>query len=95
MDHTLIQVEDVTDGEGTVDKRFAQPGDSGAIACIEVPGKEYVKPLSMQIGSINYKGIEKDDKQKEQKVKGQYLTVPLSSGLEQISKRIGRKVEIW
>lgn len=95
MDHSLIQVEDMVDGDGTVNKRFAQPGDSGAIACTDVPGQDFVNLVSMNMGCLNYKEVEEDEKRKIKKQTGKYLTVPLPSGLEQISKKIGKNVELF
>ncbi|XP_060594594.1 uncharacterized protein LOC132748942 [Ruditapes philippinarum] len=95
MDHSLIQVEDMVDGNGIVKKRFAQPGDSGAIACTDVPGQDFVNLVSMNMGCLNYKEVEEDDERKIKKQKGKYLTVPLPSGLEEISKRIGKNVELF
>ncbi|XP_060563691.1 uncharacterized protein LOC132723041 [Ruditapes philippinarum] len=94
MDFSLILVEDIADGEGIVGERFSQPGDSGAIACTDVPGQECVIPISMIMGVMNYTEVDEDDKQNIKRKKGRYATVPLQSGLRQISERIGKQVEL-
>ncbi|XP_060560824.1 uncharacterized protein LOC132720667 [Ruditapes philippinarum] len=93
MDYNLILVKDIADGEGIVEKRFAQPGDSGAIACTDVPGQESVIPISMIMGEL-YKKDEDTKQNVEESQNPTYATVPLHSGLEQISERIGKKVEL-
>lgn len=49
----------------------------------------------MNMGCLNYKEVEEDEKRKIKKQTGKYLTVPLPSGLEQISKKIGKNVELF
>jgi hypothetical protein len=94
MDFSLIVVEDIADGEGVVGERFSQPGDSGAIACTDVPGQECVIPISMIMGVMNNTEVDEDDKQNIKRKKGRHATVPLQSGLMQISERIGKQVEL-
>lgn len=94
MDFTLILVEDLANWEGIVEERFSQPGDSGAIACTDVPGQECVIPISMIMGIMNYTEVDEDDKQNIKRKKGRHATVPLQSGLRQISEKIGKQVEL-
>ncbi|XP_053382533.1 uncharacterized protein LOC123541470 [Mercenaria mercenaria] len=95
MDHTLIQVEDIVDGEQNVVDRFAQPGDSGAVTCADDPGQRVVHPVSMNIGCMNYKEVEEDNKNEVKTKRGKYLTVPLQSGLEQLSQRTGKNFDLF
>lgn len=94
MDFTLILVEDIANWEGIVEERFSQPGDSGAIACTDVPGQECVIPISMIMGVMNYEEVNADDEKNKKTKKGRHATVPLQSGLRQISEKIGKQVEL-
>ncbi|XP_045181433.2 uncharacterized protein LOC123540454 isoform X2 [Mercenaria mercenaria] len=95
MDHTLIQVEDIVDGEQKVVERFAQQGDSGAVTCVDDPGQNVVHPVSMNMGCMNYNEVEKDNRKKVKTERGKYLTVPLQSGLAQLGKRTGKNFDLY
>ena len=51
MPSTYVVVEDDTEIEASR-RRFAEPGDSGAVACAEVPGKPYVEAISVIQGEL-------------------------------------------
>ncbi|XP_053382532.1 uncharacterized protein LOC123541124 [Mercenaria mercenaria] len=85
MDEHYIQVENLH-GEH---KRFAEPGDSVAIACADDPFQASVYPVSMNMGILNHKEIEEDNKRDIKTKRGKYLTAPLSAGLEQLGTRTG------
>ncbi|XP_045181511.2 uncharacterized protein LOC123540492 [Mercenaria mercenaria] len=86
----LIQVEDrVPSMVGEVPERFCCSGDSGAIVCAEDRRGKCVHILAMVMGIANEKEIKENPK-----LRGRYLTVPLSSGLEELQDRTGHIFQI-
>ncbi|XP_053388300.1 uncharacterized protein LOC128551462 [Mercenaria mercenaria] len=86
----LIQVEDrVPSKEGVIPERFCYPGDSGAIVCAEDSRGNFIHILAMVIGITNEEEI-----QRNPQIRGKYLAVPLSSGLEELKDRTGFTFQI-
>lgn len=83
----LIEIKDRFPGDG---KQFCQPGDSGAIVCVEDRNGQFVHLLAMLMGeSIDKKGVEKNaDCGKK------YVAVLLSSELQELEKRTEHRFEI-
>lgn len=83
----LVLVEDL-EGDGKTklekNKRFASPGDSGSVVCSNDIDGDYVQVISMFMGSINFNEVEADPK-----LKGNYLSFRMGSGLEQLNDEIG------
>ncbi|XP_053388299.1 uncharacterized protein LOC128551461 [Mercenaria mercenaria] len=87
----LILVEDRKPSKkGDAPERFCSFGDSGAIVCAEDSRGEFVHILAMLIGIIN-----EEDIQKDQTTRGKYLSVPLSSGLQELDERTGYSFKIF
>ncbi|XP_053382530.1 uncharacterized protein LOC128549573 isoform X3 [Mercenaria mercenaria] len=79
---SYIEVQDGSIAKGKPNAVLAEPGDSGAIVCIDESNGKKVRVISMLMGSTNDTVAQKDPK-----VKRKYLTLPLSSGLQTLEQR--------
>ncbi|XP_053382540.1 uncharacterized protein LOC123540427 isoform X3 [Mercenaria mercenaria] len=79
---SYIEVQDGSIAKGNPNAVLAEPGDSGAIVCMDESNGEKVRVISMLMGSTNDTVAQKDPK-----VKRKYLTLPLSSGLQTLEQR--------
>ncbi|XP_045181513.2 uncharacterized protein LOC123540498 [Mercenaria mercenaria] len=72
----LIQIKDE-------DGKFAEPGDSGAIVCVDDPDGTFVHAIGMVIGD----GIGQNGRI--------YYTLTLSNVLKQLERKTGQKFELY
>ncbi|XP_053382547.1 uncharacterized protein LOC128546020 isoform X3 [Mercenaria mercenaria] len=79
---SYIEIQDGSIARGKPNAVLAEPGDSGAIVCMDLSNGKKVRVISMLMGSTNDTVAQKDPK-----VKRKYLTLPLSSGLQTLEQR--------
>ncbi|XP_045182461.2 uncharacterized protein LOC123541121 [Mercenaria mercenaria] len=89
MENGLILIEDRSVRKGEIPERFCKPGDSGAVVCAEDRRGEFVHAVAMLMGILNEHALKKDPT-----TRGKYLSVPLSTGLQELTKRTGYSFEL-
>jgi hypothetical protein len=75
----LIQIEDIA----IHSEHFAEKGDSGAVVCVEDPGRRQVHALGMVIGESS-----------SARSRRTYLALPLSKGIKQIEEKTESQLEL-
>ncbi|XP_053391700.1 uncharacterized protein LOC128554440 [Mercenaria mercenaria] len=90
MDSPLILIRDeessfTKDGNSGTSLKFAKPGDSGAIVCIDHPDDEFVYAVGMLTGLAE---LRMDPKQEH------YTALPLSEGMAQLQESTGKTFEL-
>lgn len=75
----LVKIEDRHPVDLERSQPFSAKGDSGAIVCADDPDGQVVHVISMLMGSSNFAETNRDNT-----VKGQYLTLRLCDGLRQL-----------